>query len=229
MSNKRRLGSWAVLIVVVLLGLLWSQLPLDLTKTSDVNNQQEFVKNDSLQGALPLESDTKNNVASQADMPSAQDRQASMDENEAALTNVARDEKTITQPDVDMPDNIIIDPEELQSLLKVDINYVIEQWRSAWQLGDSEQYLSQYSENFKPSGNLALQEWQQQRRLKVVPSAQVSIELSDFEVAFDESNLNSVVSFQQKYQSNDYSDSTRKELKLVKEDKWRIVSERTID
>ncbi len=115
--------------------------------------------------------------------------------------------------------------EELRSLLKVDINYAIDTWRQAWQSGDSKTYLSFYSAQFEPVGDVSLASWQDKRRLRVMPSKQISLNFSDFDVVLDETNQRATVSFDQEYQSNSYSDKTRKQLTLVKENEWRIVSE----
>lgn len=119
---------------------------------------------------------------------------------------------------------------ELRSLLKLDIDFMLERWQQAWQQGDSDTYLSMYSTQFKPTGGISLTDWQQQRQLRVVPSKKISLNLSNFEVLLDESNRRSTVSFDQDYQSSTYREKSRKQLILIKEKEndWRIVSEEVL-
>ena len=121
-------------------------------------------------------------------------------------------------------------PEEVKSLARIDINYVIEQWRLAWQKGDSESYLGYYSEAFVPNQSLGLNAWKQQRRSRVTPDRQIKLDLAKFEVEFAEDNLSATVRFDQRYQSKSYVDQSRKLLQMKKQgDQWYIVAERQIN
>lgn len=128
-----------------------------------------------------------------------------------------------------VPDILEVDPQEFRSLMKVDINYLIEQWRQAWQSGDSETYLSFYSSQFMPSGDKSYSSWLQQRKRMVVPSKQITLVLSNFDVVLDDNNQQSIVSFDQEYTSSTHTDKSRKQLTLIKETHWRIIAEAIID
>ncbi|MBX2846875.1 MAG: hypothetical protein KTR16_01035 [Acidiferrobacterales bacterium] len=129
----------------------------------------------------------------------------------------------------ELPKEIEVDPQELRSLLKVDINYMIEQWRQAWEAGDSETYLSFYSTQFIPSDKLSYEQWREQRKSMVVPSKKITLSLSNFDVMLDDLNKQSIVSFDQLYSASAYSDTSRKQLTLIKDEEWQIVAEKIID
>ena len=127
--------------------------------------------------------------------------------------------------DTALPNDLDVDQDELRSLMKIDINYLIEQWRQAWQAGDSETYLSFYSSQFMPSGDLSYSSWLQERKRKVVPARQIELSLSNFDVVLDDNNQQSIVSFDQEYNSVTHSNKSRKQLTLIKESQWRIIAE----
>ena len=122
-----------------------------------------------------------------------------------------------------------VQPAEQLSLLKLDINHRIEQWRKAWEAGDGQQYLEFYAEKFIPGKSITRQLWRQQRLNRVVPGRNIQLTLSAFEVEFSNDNAQAKVTFDQLYQSNNFIENSRKELMLGKQgDQWLIVSEREL-
>jgi len=118
------------------------------------------------------------------------------------------------------------DTQALASLLKIDMNYRVERWRSAWESGFIDYYLDFYSSQFKPSNGLNLDQWVAQRKLRIKPEKKIDIELSNFDVSFSDKLQKSTVTFDQFYRSANYSERSRKQLVWVKEDDgWHIVSE----
>jgi len=123
----------------------------------------------------------------------------------------------------------IEDQKALVSLLKVDINHAVESWRKSWQSGVVKDYLSHYSDDFKPSNFLPLREWKVERAEVVTPANNIEVTLSDFEVSFDDDNTRATVLFTQSYFSTKFAEVSRKKLELVNEnDEWKIVVEREI-
>jgi len=119
---------------------------------------------------------------------------------------------------------------KLNSQTKVEVSYLIEQWRNAWEAGVSDVYLSYYSDQFTPSYGQSLARWQEQRRLRVVPSKNIELALKDVEVSFDPNTQTSTVTFAQIYTSGDYSEQSRKQLVLLKDKgAWKIMSETEIN
>ena len=124
---------------------------------------------------------------------------------------------------------VSVQPAEQLSLLKLDINHRIEQWRKAWEVGDGQNYLQFYADNFVPGKSITRQEWQRQRLNRVVPERNIRLTLSAFKAEFLNENTQSKVTFDQFYQSNNFVENSRKELVLSKQgDQWYIVSEREL-
>ena len=116
--------------------------------------------------------------------------------------------------------------DELESLVKVEVGYVVERWREAWSKGDIDNYLLSYSSDFTPPKGLTFEAWKANRKFRVKPEKNISLELSDFEVAMLEELSSGVVEFTQRYQSGSYVERSRKRLSLVKQDgEWKITSE----
>ena len=116
--------------------------------------------------------------------------------------------------------------DELKSLMKVEISYVLERWREAWSNGDIETYLQTYSDQFVPANDLALATWRSARRNRVTPEKKIVLRLSDFEVTMTNGLNEAVIEFDQRYQSGSYIDNSRKQLSLIKQNgDWRITQE----
>lgn len=118
---------------------------------------------------------------------------------------------------------------ELESLLKIDIGYHLENWRKAWQAGDVARYLSFYSEDFIPRNELSRERWVELRRDRISPAKKIVLRLSNFKVEFIDNNAAAIVAFDQAYQAGSYQDVSRKKLLLLKErQEWKITSETEI-
>ncbi|MEM7359021.1 MAG: hypothetical protein AAF431_07990 [Pseudomonadota bacterium] len=121
-------------------------------------------------------------------------------------------------------------PAEMQALLRTEISYRVEQWRKAWQAGDAETYLENYSRDFVPANSIPYAVWRSQRQARVVPEKNIVLVLSEFKVEFADNDTRSTVTFNQRYVSNNFWEDTRKELVLRKQtEQWYIISEREID
>lgn len=121
---------------------------------------------------------------------------------------------------------IATEQDELQSLLKVDINFRIDQWRKAWEVGFVDDYLSFYSEQFTPASELEREQWVAQRKQRIRPSKKIDLVMDNFDVVFASDNTVSTVSFDQRYRSGRYVESSRKQLVLHKQQQeWKIMSE----
>lgn len=119
---------------------------------------------------------------------------------------------------------------EQEALLRVKIAYQTEQWRSTWQSGNVLEYLSFYDDVFVPAKGLNKEQWLRQRVARVSPQRGSRIALSDFDVAFSDDWQRITVTFTQRYQANNYDDTSRKELVWVQRgDTWKIASEREVN
>lgn len=113
--------------------------------------------------------------------------------------------------------------------LEADIQSMLEQWRRAWENGDSERYLEFYSHNFRPASGIPLERWQQQRIERVIPSKRIRLGLRNISIAYEDDQGVAVVSFTQDYYSANYTDTTRKQMRLSKiANRWYIVTEQEL-
>lgn len=116
--------------------------------------------------------------------------------------------------------------DELESLAKVEVSYMVERWREAWSNGDLDGYLSRYSASFKPTNDLSFEQWQAKRISRVSPEKNIDIKLNAFDVVLLEQLSSAVVEFNQHYQAASYVQNSRKRLTLAKEQgAWKIIAE----
>jgi murein L,D-transpeptidase YafK len=101
----------------------------------------------------------------------------------------------------------------------------VRSWAEAWQQKDVENYLAHYSNDFKPSRGLSLSAWQKQRHKRLQKPKFIKIKIRDIQKkAISDSRV--LVTFNQKYQSNTYSDQVIKTLDLQwDKDGWTILKE----
>lgn len=114
--------------------------------------------------------------------------------------------------------------------LRDEITGTLERWRTDWQSGDVERYLSHYDDNFWAKG-YNKKSWQQRKRRVAEGKEWQQISLSDISLyAYPRTASNNremmVVNFKQDYRSNNYNSEMGKRLYLVKaEDSWRVLYE----
>jgi tetratricopeptide (TPR) repeat protein len=104
----------------------------------------------------------------------------------------------------------------------------LKRWAGAWSAQDVEAYLTFYAETFIPSAGRPREGWAQLRRKRISRPQSISVKLSEItsSVTGDDSVRMNVV---QEYQSDIYSDRTRKVFDLRRKDNsWKIVSERSL-
>lgn len=99
-------------------------------------------------------------------------------------------------------------------------------WALAWMEHRSEDYLSFYSLDFRPSDGLRREAWEAQRRERVGRRRPISVILRDPAVSLSGAEA-AQVTFLQSYESDTYRDQVKKTLALVLEGgEWKIVEER---
>ncbi len=113
--------------------------------------------------------------------------------------------------------------------LAADIRLMLNQWKIAWESGDSERYLEFYANEFQPASGIPRERWQQQRRERVVPSKRIQLGLQELDISLSETNDSARVVFQQDYRSANYTEVSRKEMRLNRiANQWYIQAEREI-
>lgn len=106
-----------------------------------------------------------------------------------------------------------------------DIERSVRGWANAWSQQDVAGYLNSYSAAFIPPGNIGRETWNEQRRDRIKSPGFIKIEIEQLEIQPLNSQVASIT-FKQRYQSDRFSENTRKLLLLqLEEGQWRIVQE----
>jgi hypothetical protein len=110
-----------------------------------------------------------------------------------------------------------------------DIQNLVENWASHWSNKNLIEYLSMYSRNFVGPEGEDFSQWARARRDPLTKAGSISVRTSNFDI--NAINNNEVrVSFDQAYNSSNYSDRVRKQLVFRLEDQdWKIIREVTLE
>lgn len=134
-------------------------------------------------------------------------------------------EKKSTAKSVD-PDEV---PAEISGPVKKEINQLIQQWITAWSSKNVEGYLSMYSADFKPPKDKTREQWEKQRRARIMNKENIRIDVLDVVVEVG-SPVAAVATFQQNYKSTVLHEVSNKMLVFIRDNEnspWKIVDERT--
>jgi len=102
---------------------------------------------------------------------------------------------------------------------------VVDRWADAWRNKDSATYLAQYSADFPGDGARAHSRWAKERTRRLNAPKFIELELGEKMVHGVEDDT-AMVTFDQRYRSNLYTDQVRKTLRLQRFDgEWKIVAE----
>ncbi len=100
------------------------------------------------------------------------------------------------------------------------------EWAQAWAGQRPEDYLHHYSQRFRPPRSMSRNVWEAQRTDRISTPDFIQVDVSSLEtemLAPDRAR----VTFDQAYRSDDFRDTMRKTLELVREDgAWKILEER---
>jgi len=119
--------------------------------------------------------------------------------------------------------------ENLRKVSEKAIHSIITSWASAWSKMDVNEYLSFYSNKFRPSSNLSLNEWKRQRAKKL-NKAFIKIKVFNESISFQKDFNEAIVVFEQYYETKGYKDFTKKKITFEKNnDKWLIIEEKSIN
>lgn len=111
--------------------------------------------------------------------------------------------------------------------LNQEFTTVLESWRQDWQSMDSEHYLNNYSESFL-SGKMDYKKWSTHKRRVNKQKKFILVELDDINVfSYPGENNLRIINFRQKYNSNNYKQTSRKQQYWQREADgvWRIIYE----
>lgn len=104
---------------------------------------------------------------------------------------------------------------------------VMNKWARAWAQLDARTYISSYSPDYIGKGFPSHFTWAASRQHRLENQKNIKLSFADVEILSTKKGL-FTVKFTQRYESNNYQDTTRKQLdfKLVKGD-WYIVAEKS--
>ncbi len=123
----------------------------------------------------------------------------------------------------------ITDPEQSPAVSnpREEVIAAIQAWAQAWAEQRPEDYLQHYSQRFQPPRAMARDAWESQRTERISSPDFIRVDVSGLEtemLGVDRAR----VTFDQAYRSDNFRDTMRKALELVREgDCWKILEERT--
>jgi len=154
---------------------------------------------------------------------------------------ITQDESTATKDELVSNTNIVSnaqtvsmiesEPNESHSQLSVDdhIRTLVSQWAVSWSKKNYTAYINFYKNDYKPKPWISHDSWLVLRK-KRLEKEYIQVNISNIEIEIiDESQANAF--FDQYYESNTYTDATRKQLVFSKinNDSWKIVKEDTLN
>ena len=122
-------------------------------------------------------------------------------------------------------------PDENQPGFKIaakQVLAVMDKWARAWAQLDARTYISSYSPDYIGKGFPSHFMWAASRQHRLENQKNITLSFKDVEILSSQKGL-FTVKFTQRYESDSYQDTTRKQLdfKLIK-DTWYIVSEKSL-
>ena len=124
--------------------------------------------------------------------------------------------------------------EEAHALRRAELAAAIELWRSAWEKGNVEAYLSSYVADYRGEGFASAEEWRQARRRSLTQAGKIRVSLSEFTQRCNAPSeikpIRCQIQFTQEYHSPNYADTVRKVLTLVpRQSRYKIESEAILE
>jgi murein L,D-transpeptidase YafK len=117
---------------------------------------------------------------------------------------------------------------EAGAALRQELAQQVESWRRDWESRDIEQYLAHYAGEFS-NGKLSLAQWSKQKRKVNAGKTWIRVDLGKVSIfAYPGRDDLAVVTFEQKYASNNLANRMLKRQYWIREDGvWRILHEGT--
>lgn len=117
-------------------------------------------------------------------------------------------------------------PAVSNALASRDVEAAVTAWAQAWSNRDMKNYLASYTKDYAPSNKLSHDEWQTERKLRIMGKARIIVKLSNLTVSMSPNAAVATVKFKQDYRADTLATSSRKTLELVKAgDRWVISKE----
>lgn len=107
---------------------------------------------------------------------------------------------------------------------QAEVESAVRAWAAAWASKDMSAYLAAYGKDFSPAGGQSRKAWEEERRSRIVGKKSINIKISKLAVTVNADKANA--KFNQDYQADSLSVSSRKVLDMVKVgSNWMIVKE----
>lgn len=149
-----------------------------------------------------------------AEAPKAEAARSEPPNSEPAKPEVAKAE----------PPKPAVSPERVAQ--NAEVSGAVQNWARAWSAQDINAYLAAYDKDFQPPRGMNRDQWEKERRARIVGRARISVTLEDMKVDW-EGQL-AKVKFRQHYKSDALATNSVKVLTLSKSNgKWLIKQERT--
>ena len=111
------------------------------------------------------------------------------------------------------------------------IKSIIIDWENSWENKDIDAYFSFYLEDYSSDYFASHELWKKDRYERIMKKSSINIDIRNLEIIFDiDENEIAKVTFEQRYNSNNYSDNINKRIKLIKKQGyWKIFREEIIE
>ncbi|MFT7684888.1 MAG: hypothetical protein ACI9FB_000229 [Candidatus Azotimanducaceae bacterium] len=162
----------------------------------------------------------------------------SIEEINTAKTEIAEATDTINQatpvsetsiedePPLQVP--LELNVTELTDAVRLDLESTIDLWAAAWSDKNVIQYLAYYSDEFEVPGKQSRRQWEALRKSRLQRPKSINVSIVFESVSITALNI-AKIEFMQSYESNLFSDQTRKQFILKKEGGfWKIISEQSV-
>lgn len=118
---------------------------------------------------------------------------------------------------------------ELTDEIKAELGDTLDMWAMAWSEKNAEQYLANYDADFKVPGKLSRSQWEILRRSRIKRPARIKVTVQISSLEITEPNTVEI-RIQQIYKSNLYNDTTKKLLRMQRNDAgdWKILFETVV-
>lgn len=146
--------------------------------------------------------------------------------NDQNLKNISQYINLSSQTPIIVTQNLDFWSEQTWSKAKNQLNEFIENWRNSWEKMDLEKYLGHYHPKlFRDHRNRGIQHWRSHKKGVFQNAKDVKIQLDHISIFI--SGKSAVINLMQNYHSNLVSDTGKKTLYLMQDEKyqWKIIGE----
>ena len=106
------------------------------------------------------------------------------------------------------------------------VEAAVRAWAKAWSSKNMSSYLGAYASSFTPPAGQSRNEWEADRKVRIVPRARIDVDISNINITVNGNRA--TARFRQAYSSDTLNVTSRKTLDMIKTgNRWLIVREST--